>query len=61
MGSLVALLISEQTPLFGFMESGYRQAIVISIALEAATTVLLGGFLFGLLHPDMRAARAQRR
>ena len=61
MGSLVALLISEQTPLFGFMESGYRQAIVISIVLEAAATVLLGGFLIGLLHPGMRPARAQRR
>jgi hypothetical protein len=48
-GSLAALLISEQTPLFGFMESGYRQAIVISIALEAATIALLGAFVAGLL------------
>lgn len=48
MGSLTGLLISEQTPLFGFMESGYRQAIVISIVLEVATTVLLGMFLVGL-------------
>jgi hypothetical protein len=48
-GSLLALLVSEQTPLFGFMESGYRQAIVISIVLEVATTVLLGAFLAGLI------------
>jgi hypothetical protein len=48
MGSLIGLLISEQTPLFGFMESGYRQAIVISIVLEVATTLLLGTFLVGL-------------
>ena len=47
-GSLIALLISEQTPLFGFMESGYRQAIVISIVLEVATTVLLGAYLADL-------------
>src|SRR3954468_22150296 len=34
MGSVIALLVSEQTPLFGVMEHGYRQAIVISIVLE---------------------------
>jgi hypothetical protein len=49
LGSLIGLLISEQTPLFGFMEGGYRQAIVISIVLEVATTLLLGAFLVGLL------------
>jgi len=48
LGSLIGLLISEQTPLFGFMESGYRQAIVISIVLEVATVLLLGTFLVGL-------------
>jgi hypothetical protein len=46
-GSLAALLVSEQTPLFGFMEAGYRQAIVISIALEILATVLLGAYLMG--------------
>jgi len=48
LGSLVALLVTEQTPLFGFMESGYRQAIVVSIVLEVATVLLLGAFLIGL-------------
>jgi hypothetical protein len=48
-GSLIALLVSEQTPLFGFMETGYRQAIVISIVLEVATTLLLGAFLASLI------------
>jgi hypothetical protein len=48
LGSLVALLVTEQTPLFGFMESGYRQAIVVSIVLEVATVLLLGAFLSGL-------------
>jgi hypothetical protein len=55
-GSLVALVISEHTPLFGFMESGYRGAIVVAIALEVAATVLLGGFLLG-----QRGARRERR
>jgi MFS family permease len=44
-GSLVALFVSEQTPIFGFREVGYRQAIVVSIVLEAATVLLLGAYL----------------
>jgi hypothetical protein len=41
-GSLAGLLISETTGLFGFMETDYRPAIVLAIALEAAAVVLLG-------------------
>jgi hypothetical protein len=59
MGSLIALLVSEQTPLFGFMESGYRQAIVISIVLELATVLLLGTFLVGLSRPDRERRKAE--
>src|SRR5689334_16601757 len=44
-GALAALLISEQTPLFGFMEHGYRREIVISIAAEVVAIVALGIFL----------------
>ena len=44
-GGFVALLISEQTPLFGFMEHGYRFAIVLAIVSDVAATVLLAGFL----------------
>ena len=44
-GSLAGLLVSENGGLFGFMEAGYREAIVISIVLEAATIILLGVFL----------------
>src|SRR5438094_3027475 len=40
--SLVALLVSEQIPLFGFMESNYRPAILVAIASEAAAAVCLG-------------------
>ena len=61
MGSLTALLISEQTPLFGFMEVGYRQAIDISIVLEVATLLLLGGFLVGLLRGVGRRRPALRQ
>jgi hypothetical protein len=57
MGSLIALLISEQTPLFGFMESGYRQAIVISIVLEVSAALMLGAFLVELLRPGRERRR----
>jgi hypothetical protein len=40
-GSLAGLLVSESIGLFGFMETGYRSAIVLSIALDVATIVLL--------------------
>ena len=39
--SLAALLVSEQTRLFGFMESNYRPAIIVAIASEAAAAVCL--------------------
>jgi hypothetical protein len=44
-GALTALLISEQKPLFGFMEHGYRLEIVIAIAAEAIAILSLGVFL----------------
>jgi hypothetical protein len=40
-GSLAGLLLSENTGLFGFMETGYRPAILLSIGLEATTIALL--------------------
>jgi hypothetical protein len=60
LGALTALLISEQTPLFGFMENGYRQAVVISIGLEVATAVLLGAFLVDLAREGRRLGRRTR-
>src|SRR5690242_5106905 len=44
-GSLVALLISENGGLFGFVEHGYRGAILLAVAFEAATVLLLGAFV----------------
>ena len=61
MGSLLALLVSEQTALFGFREYGYRQAIVISIVLEVATMVLLGAFLVGLVRSTPMRLRVPHR
>jgi hypothetical protein len=44
-GSVAGLLISETTGLFGFMEDGYRSAIVLSLTFEGATIVLLGTYV----------------
>lgn len=40
-GSLIALFIAETSILFGFSEDGYSTPVVIAIAAEVATTVLL--------------------
>jgi hypothetical protein len=47
-GTLVSLLVSEYTPLFGFMESGYRLAIVLTLLFDGLTTLFLGLFLLTL-------------
>ena len=49
LGSLASLLVSEYTPLFGFMESGYRLAIVLALVFDALTTVFLGLFVLMVL------------
>ena len=54
-GSLASLLVSEYTPLFGFMESGYRLAVVLALIFDGLTTVLLSAFVL------MVASRARRR
>lgn len=53
--SLVALLVSEQTKLFGFMESNYRPEIIVAIASEAIAAVLLSA-LFALIYGHRRVA-----
>ena len=45
LGTLVGLLLSEYMPLFGFMESGYRLAIVLTLLFDVLTTLFLGVFL----------------
>jgi hypothetical protein len=39
--SLIALLVSEHTKLFGFMESNYRPEIIVAIASEGAAAIFL--------------------
>ena len=43
-GSFAALVISEYMPLFGFKESDYRLAIVLSLLFEGLATALLATF-----------------
>jgi hypothetical protein len=40
-GSLVGLFVSESSGLFGFVEHGYRTAIVLAIVAEVTATVFL--------------------
>ena len=45
----VFLLVSEHTILFGFMEHGYRTAIVLSFIAEGAAVISLGSYLLALI------------
>ncbi len=45
LGTIIGLLISEAGTLFGFHEYGYRTVIVLTLGLEFAVIVVLGGFL----------------
>jgi hypothetical protein len=58
--SLIALLVSEHTKLFGFMESNYRPAIVVAIVLEATASVVLA-LLFVATWQTMRTEGESRR
>jgi hypothetical protein len=61
LGTLVSLLISEYTPLFGFMESGYRLAIVLTLLFDVLTTAFLGLFLMLVGPPLIRSTTSRRR
>ena len=60
LGTLVSLLISEYMPLFGFMESGYRLAIVLTLVFDGLTTVFLGVFLV-IVGPQLITAITTKR
>lgn len=60
LGTLVSLLISEYMPFFGFMESGYRLAIVLTLLFDGLTTVLLGVFLL-IVGPQLVTAITTKR
>jgi hypothetical protein len=55
-GSLVSLMYSEYLPLFGFMESGYRLAIKLTLIFDSLTTVLLGVFILSVVRSRRQAA-----
>jgi hypothetical protein len=57
-GTFVSLLVSEYAPLFGFMESGYRLAIVLTLLFDGLTTAFLGFFLLSI-GPDLARAVAR--
>ncbi len=58
-GTFVSLLISEYTPLFGFMESGYRLAIVLTLVFDVLSTAFLGFFVITLA-PQLVSSIARR-
>jgi hypothetical protein len=47
-GTLVSLLISEYAPLFGFMESGFRLAVVLTLLFDGLTMAFLCLFLLAI-------------
>ena len=55
-GTFAALLISEYRPLFGFMESGYRLSVVLTLVFDVLTTAFLGLFLLIVAPHLVRAA-----
>jgi len=59
-GTFVSLLVSEYTPLFGFMESGYRLAIVLTLLFDVMTTAFLGTFV-ALVAPQLIHTLATKR
>ena len=57
-GAFTGLIISEYTPLFGFMESGYRLAIELSLLFEGLATLLLAAFVATIVLDRRQASRA---
>jgi hypothetical protein len=59
--SFVFLLVGEQQPLFGFQDHGYRAAIVVALAAEAAAVLLLAGYLAARVGARSRGAASVGR
>ena len=55
--AFVLLLVSEQTPIFGFMEFGYRLEIVLALVAEAIATVSLAVFVASIVRWTPRLGR----
>lgn len=50
--AFVFLFISENRPLFGFQDYGYRPSILIALAAEALAVVFLGSYLLRSRRPS---------
>jgi hypothetical protein len=61
LGTLVSLVLSEYTPLFGFMESGYRLAVILTLLFDGLTTAFLGFFLLIVGPQLMHTITSERR
>jgi hypothetical protein len=59
--STKALLVSEQTTLFGFMEQNYRPEILVAIASEAAAMLVLATLTWLTVSTARPIARRIRR
>ena len=59
LGTFVGLLVSEYTPLFGFMESGYRLAVVLTLVFDILSTAFLGFFVV-IVAPPLARSIARR-
>ena len=57
-GAFTALIISEYMPLFGFMESGYRLAIELSLLFEGLAALFLAAFIAAVALDRRQASRA---
>lgn len=57
-GSVVALLISEHVPLFGFREYGYRFVVVLALGSEATALAMLSLYLVRTLRGRRAVASA---
>ena len=56
--AIAFLLISEQTPLFGFMEVGYKTPMLVALISEGLAVLALAGFLLSsIAGPGRRRAR----
>jgi hypothetical protein len=60
-GGFAGLVVSEHTPLFGFMEHGYRLEIVLALAAEAVAAVSLSVFLACVVRRTPRPGREPAR
>jgi MFS family permease len=58
-GSLAGLFVSESTPLFGFMEAGYRTTIVVALVAELVAIMALLALL-ALSRPEHGRRRPHR-